>query len=275
MNESLNKILRDTERTLEKLKKDIKHSKRKKEIDKKTELLVTVGECVQNLEKCKVNFKRNAYTQAAAVRDNMQKGADSVPQQRILWDSALGYLIADEAISALGTISGYDDLNSAYSMMENILERIGSDDNDRVPDVKKIGLGGVIEMALSDNMTTTKTPKDGFGVRHDITADLTSRDRIIRHEAMVNSFFRELIKTGELEYLVDEARKTAFHDALNKLYDSNTPKPEEIEEPAPAEIDIDDGDDDEPDIVTPVSGVRPSASSRMFSLPELDDKKKG
>lgn len=274
MNESLNKILRDTERVLEKLQKKSRHSKRKKEIDKKTKLLVTVGKCVQNLEKCKVNFKRNAYTQAAAVRDNMQKGADSVPQQRILWDSALGYLIADEAISALGTISGYDDLNSAYSMMENILERIGSDDNDRVPDVKKIGLGGVIEMALSDNMTATKTPKDGFGVRHDITADLTSRDRIVRHEAMVNSFFRELIKTGELEYLVDEARKTAFHDALDKLYDSNTPKPEEIEEPAPVDIDIDTGDD-EPDIVTPVSGVRPSASSRMFSLPELDDKKKG
>lgn len=278
MNDSLNKILSDTGKVLENLQKKSRHAKRKKEIDSKVELLNTIGECKMNLEKCKVSLMRNAYTQAAAVRECMSNGVDSTAQKQILWDSAIGYLVADEAISALGTISGYDDLNRAYSMMEKIIARIGSSEENNVPDVKKIGLRGVIGLANADgkNIEITGAKRDGFGVRHEFTSEITSGERLNRHEAMVESFFSELIMTGDLKYLVDEARRAAYANSLEELYATQKTANDEPEVAAIDEIDeAEEIELDEPDIAPTVKNPPVKRSSRMFSIPTVDDTKKG
>lgn len=294
MNDSLYKILADISRVLETLQKNSRNAKRKKEIMDKTNLQNAIRGCIQNLEKCKISLVRNAYIQAGAVRDDMLKGADTVPQKQILWDSAMGYLIADEAISALRTVAGHDDLNRAYAVMENIIRRVNNDDEEeKVPGIGKIGLAGRIRKSVDEDddgkgLEIGKSRKDGFGVKHVLTADLTSKERLQRHEAMVNSFFVELIRTGDLQRLIEEAREKAFSKSLDELYAlQETSDVEEIDEPDTAETiaepdiaEVDDEPDlaeidDEPDLAEPVVKAKPKSASGMFSKPNLGGSRKG
>ena len=252
MNDNLNQILTDTRRTLERLR-------RRRIIADQTQLRVAVGECMQNLEKCKVSLARNAFQQSKDVRDAMRIGADTEQQKVILRSSAMGYLVADEALLALRTVAGQDDLNRAYDVLDSIIQRIGSTDS---------GIG-----------ESGKVRKDGFGVRHTAAPDVTSQERLTRHKAMVDSFFAELIRTGELETLIAAAREKAYAKSLEELTasasESDAAEPEEpdvveVEEPDIVEL-------DEPDLapVPETEKEKPKTPGKMFSKPTLGKSRKG
>lgn len=249
MNDAVYKIMEDTRSALRSLQRGASRMSAARKEAAKVKLLNTVNGCVGELAKCQSMLERNIFLQAADVREGMEKGFDTAPPEQILWDSAIGYMLADEAIFALGGIAGYDDLNRAYASMEAIIKRITGEESGTRSNVRK---------------------KDGFGVKRDISADIVSQERLEKHEKMLNTFFDDLIRTGNFVDLLTEARKKEYENRMKKIEQVRAEPEADTDEPEIVDIDAPVTPEPQKTEEEPDDSAKKTKKHGLFSKPEVD-----
>lgn len=164
------------------------------------ELQSTLAQCRGKLEICKKDFNRAVNVQSKNIGEGMRVGADTVIQEQILWDSAIGYMLVRDAIFALETISSYDAVSHAYEMLDAAMKQVSGKKNN-FPKSMKIG--------------STKE-RNAYGY-------LTSSASLREKEELLSGFFEELKVTGDIEKHLAAARIPAAKSGeLRHVYTQDT-----------------------------------------------------
>lgn len=202
MSKSLDQVIKETEKKVKKMQRTYRHIKEEHKVEKRLELLEKIQGCIGELAECQVILRLNVCQQAAKVCEGRKKGFDTSLEEKILKESSLGYLLADETIYALRAIASYEDLNLACRAMERIVDMISKQENN--PNANKKDLLGRV----------SKMPKDGFGVARSTYNDVASEKKVLSHNDMIDGFFERLIETGDLVSLIDEAREQSYYQRM-------------------------------------------------------------
>ncbi len=154
------------------------------------ELQTTLAKCRGKLEICKKDFSRTINTQSRNINAGVKEGADTVIQEQIMWDAAIGYMLVRDAIFALETINSYDSVSHAYEMLDAAMKQIAGKKNG-FPKAMKIG--------------STKE-RNAYGY-------ITSSAALKEKEELLDTFFESLKLTGNIEEHLAAARNPAARQA--------------------------------------------------------------
>lgn len=110
--------LAEAKNALAELQRKNQFKKANQERHKAIQLQSDMAKCRGKLEICKNDFDRTIRTQCNNIRKGQRDGMDTLLQEQILWNAALGYLLVRDAIYALQTINSYDSVQHAYEMLE-------------------------------------------------------------------------------------------------------------------------------------------------------------
>ena len=151
--------------------------------EKAVELQTTLAQCRGKLEICKKDLNRSINTQSRNICEGMKIGADTIIQEQIMWDAAIGYMLVRDAIYALETINSYDSVSHAYEMLDAAMKQIAG---------KKSGFPG--------NMKAGNTKeRNAYGY-------ITSGAALKTKEEQLEGFFEELKLHGNIEARLANAR---------------------------------------------------------------------
>lgn len=200
-------MIRDTKSTLEEIKRKYRFKKARMAKEDAVELQVTLSKCRGKLEICKNDFNRAIKNQSRNINDGKKIGADTLIQEQILWDAAIGYMLVRDAIFALETITSYDAVSHAYEMLDAAMKQI-SGKNTNFPGTMKAG--------------STKE-RNAYGY---ITSSTAQRAK----EELLNSFFEELKVDGDIEGQLARARiPGATHAELRHAYSGGSGEKSDID----------------------------------------------
>lgn len=149
--------------------------------------------CRGKLESCRAEFSRTVRTQAANIRKGQREGMDTLLQEQILWDAAVGYLLVRDAIYSIQTLNNYDSVDHAYSMLEQATKQM---------------------MNKRNKMDRLKLVNDK---KRDEYGYITSESSRKEKEQMLELFFEKLKQTGDIEACVNEANRGSY--AEESLYE--------------------------------------------------------
>lgn len=158
--------------------------------EKAVELQTTLAQCRGKLEICKKDLNRSINTQSRNICEGMKQGADTIIQEQIMWDAAIGYMLVRDAIYALETINSYDSVSHAYEMLDAAMKQIAG---------KKSGFPGNMKIG------STKE-RNAYGY---ITSATARKEK----EELLDSFFENLKREGDIEKHLAEARTPAAMQA--------------------------------------------------------------
>lgn len=154
--------------------------------EEKIALQTAQAMCRGKLEVCQRDFERIIREQSRYIREGQAIGADTLIQEQMLWDAAIGYMLVKDAIYALRTIGNHNSLSHAYDMMDLATKHMSG---------KKSGL-------------PLKTVKDrnvyGF-----VTSDAAYKAK----SDLLDSFFEELKVTGKIEECLEHAQHPVQREA--------------------------------------------------------------
>lgn len=193
-------MIREAKNTLEELKRKYKFKKNRMLMEDKVELQVTLAKCRGKLEICKKDFNRAINTQSKNINDGRKIGADTIIQEQIMWDAAIGYMLVRDAIFALETITSYDAVSHAYEMLDAAMKQIAG---------KKSGFPGGMKVG------STKE-RNAYGY-------ITSSAALKAKEELLDTFFEDLKYMGDIEARLANARIPGATNAeLRHAYTSQT-----------------------------------------------------
>lgn len=170
-----------------------KYKKANQERAEAVELQMTLANCRGKLEICIKDLNRSINTQSRNINAGKALGADTLIQEQILWDAAIGYLLVKDAIYALETISSYDAVSHAYEMLDTAMKQI-SGKKATFPSAMKIG--------------STKE-RNAYGY---ITSSAALRDK----EQFLDGFFEELKMHGDIEARIADVRLPGARQAQQR-----------------------------------------------------------
>jgi hypothetical protein len=172
--------------SLNEFKRKRRFKKANKQREEAAALQSDLVKCRGKLESCRAEFARTVRTQAANIRKGQSEGMDTLLQEQILWDAAVGYLLVRDAIYSIQTLNNYDSVDHAYSMLEQATKQM---------------------MNKRNHMNTMKLvgnkKRDEYGY---ITSDSSRKEK----EQMLELFFEKLKRTGDIEACVNEANRSSF-----------------------------------------------------------------
>lgn len=180
---AISDMIHEAKNTLEEIKRKYRFKKARMLMEDKVELQVTLAKCRGKLEICKKDFERAINTQSKNINDGRKIGADTIIQEQILWDAAIGYMLVRDAIYALETISSYDAVSHAYEMLDAAMKQIAG---------KKSGF--------------PKGMKVGETKERNAYGYITSNAALKTKEEMLDGFFEDLKLTGNIEAHLSKAR---------------------------------------------------------------------
>lgn len=154
------------------------------------ELQTTLAQCRGKLEICKKDLNRTINNQSKNICEGLSLGTDTIIQEQILWDAAIGYMLVRDAIYALETINSYDAVSHAYEMLDTAMKQVAG---------KKSGFPGNMKIG------STKE-RNAYGY-------ITSSTALKEKEAMLESFFEVLKQEGDIEKQMAAARNPANRQA--------------------------------------------------------------
>lgn len=172
--------LAEAKNALAEVKKKHQFKKANQERQKAVQLQSDMAKCRGKLEICKNDFDRTIRTQCNNIRKGQRDGMDTLLQEQILWNAALGYLLVRDAIYALQTINSYDSVQHAYEMLEQATLQL-----------TKPGKKGSVFGA------DTKKERNEYGY-------ITSRRTRKEKERMLELMFDKLKLTGDIEQCIEE-----------------------------------------------------------------------
>lgn len=179
---AISDMIWEVQSSLKEIKRKNKFKKARMAHEEAVELQVTLGQCRGKLEICKKDLNRAINTQSRNITDGLKKGTDTIIQQQIMWDAAIGYMLVRDAIYALETISSYDSVSHAYEMLDAAMKQMAG---------KKSGFPRM-------KVGSTKE-RNAYGY-------ITSSAALKEKESILEGFFEQLKTQGDIEARLAEAR---------------------------------------------------------------------
>ncbi|MBR3474767.1 MAG: hypothetical protein IKH34_06845 [Oscillospiraceae bacterium] len=183
---SLTDSLEAAKDSLNEFKRKRRFRKANKQREEAAQLQSDLLKCRGKLESCRADFARTVRTQAANIRKGQSEGMDTLLQEQILWDAAVGYLLVRDAIYSIQTLNNYDSVDHAYSMLEQATKQMMNKRNH----MDSLKLGG-------------KKKRDEYGY---ITSDSSRKEK----EQMLELIFEKVKQTGDIETCVNEANRSSY-----------------------------------------------------------------
>lgn len=182
--------MEDAKRYLEELKKKRSFKKANLAREEMAELTASLAKCSGKLEICKKDFNRTIRTQSRNISNGQRLGADTMVQEQMLWDAAMGYLLVRDAMFALRTINSYDSVAHAYDLLDAATKQI-------------TGKRGSVAKFI--HIKSGKT-RNEYGY-------ITSATAVKDKEALLESFFDRLKVNGDIEECLSFVRNPADQQA--------------------------------------------------------------
>ena len=180
--------------SLNEFKRKRRFKKDNKQREEAAQLQSDLIKCRGKLGSCRTEFARTVRTQAANIRKGQQEGMDTLLQEQILWDAAVGYMLVRDAIYSIETLNNYDSVDHAYSMLEQATKQMMNKRN-----------------SMDKLKLTSNKKRNEYGY---ITSESSRKEK----EQMLELFFEELKKTGDIEACINEANRKNF--SAGSLYGS-------------------------------------------------------
>lgn len=181
---AISDTIRDVKNSLEEIKRKYRFKKARMAREDAVELQVTLAKCRGKLEICKNDFNRVINIQSKNINEGKKVGADTIIQEQILWDAAIGYMLVRDAIYALETITSYDTVSHAYEMLD-----------------------AAIKQAAGKKSTFTSGIKVSSTKERNAYGYITSTAALQAKEEQLNCFFEELKQLGNIEARLATARQ--------------------------------------------------------------------
>lgn len=198
---AISDMIWEVQTSLKELKRKHRFKKARTAHEEAVELQLALVQCRGKLEICKKDLNRSINNQSRNIADGLKKGADTIIQEQILWDAAIGYMLVLDAIYALETINSYDSVSHAYEMLDAAMKQISG---------KKSGFPRF-------KIGSTKE-RNAYGY-------ITSSAALKEKERMLEGFFEQLKVQGDIEVLLAEARLPGDRQAEQRhAYTSETNK---------------------------------------------------
>lgn len=179
---NISEMLEDTKSSIKQLEKKHKFKKANQDRQAAAALQYDLGQCRGKLESCRKQFSRTIRTQSMNIADGRAAGIDTVLQEQILWDAAIGYLLVRDAIYVLQSVTSYDSVAHAYDLLDAAMKQIAG---------KQGGL--------------SKFPKIGGSKERSAYGYVTSAAAVKQKELFLDSFFEDLKENGDIEACLERA----------------------------------------------------------------------
>ena len=168
--------------------------------EEKIALQTAQAMCRGKLEVCQRDFNRIIREQSRYIQEGQTIGADTMIQEQMLADAAIGYMLVKDAIYSLRTINNHNSLSHAYSMMDLATRHMSG---------KKSGLP--LKSIRNRNI---------YGY---VTSDAAYKEKA----ELLGTFYDELVNCGDIEACLNKARHPNERDAaLRNSYASDYHHPE-------------------------------------------------
>lgn len=186
---------------LEAMMKDRRFKKANLKREEQIDLMTAQAACRGKLELCQRDFDRIIREQCRYIREGQAIGADTLIQEQMLWDAAIGYMMVRDAIYSLRTINTHTSLAHAYDMLDLVTKTTSG---------KKSGL-------------PLKTIRD-----RNIYGYVTSSAAYQAKTELLDTFFEELKATGKIEDCLNHAQNPGSREAAVRNACANgSPLPEQ------------------------------------------------
>ena len=195
MSSIINKI-EDAKKALEELKRKRKFKKANDARAEAAELQMQLATCRGKLEICKNDFNRTIRHEAKSIAEGTEIGADTVIQEQTMWDVAIGYMIVKDAIYSLKTISTFDSVTYAYDM-----------------------LGTAVDLMSERKRIMPKLPNVAGKRGRNVYGYITSSAALRQKQEILDSFFEELKRSGDIEQCLALAKNPVDVAAARKSGD--------------------------------------------------------
>ena len=178
---------------LDNIKRDRRFKKANKERALEAALSYEVVKCAGDLGACQKEFFYTIQEQALFIRRGRAEEYNTSIQETQLRDAAIGYLLVKDALFALQSISSYDSVNNAYSLLDAATQKITGEHT--FPFFK----GG-----------KKKPERTEYGF-------INSAEAVNNKSGIVDGFFEKLIETGDIEQCIKEAKERRKSDPFKEL----------------------------------------------------------
>src|SRR5699024_10167720 len=119
------------------IQRDSRFRKAARGRDQSTELQMALGQCRGRLKGCSADLEHIMAKQSRAIQDGTRLGKDTHIQEDIHWDAAMGYLLVDDAMYALESISSEQSIAYAYELLESATKKLAKEGSAiRMPSLK-------------------------------------------------------------------------------------------------------------------------------------------
>ncbi len=180
---NLTEMIGDAKTAIKNLQRKFDFKKANRDRAAAAKLQYELGVCRGKLEICRKQFSRTILTQSGNIAQGRAAGIDTMLQEQILWDSAIGYLLVRDAIYALQSITSYDSVAHAYEMLDAAAAQISGQRS-----------GGLSKIFSFE----PKWERNAYGY-------ITSSAAVKQKEAFLDTFFEELKETGDIETCLQTA----------------------------------------------------------------------
>lgn len=169
----ISELLNESKKMLGEMIRKNKFAKANQARAEKTKLTAELAKCAGNLNACKMSFRSAIKEQCKNIEAGKANGFDTIPQEQILWDAAIGYMLVEDATYALKSLGSYDSMTRAYDLLDAATKQI-------------TGKKG-------------KLSKSRGGQERDAFGNINSEDVKRSKEELLDGFFEELKQTGDIE----------------------------------------------------------------------------
>lgn len=178
-------MINEVKKSLEATMHDRRFKKANMKREEKAALVAEVAKCSGKLAMCRNNFRTTIKKQSMYIAEGVKNGFDTIPQEQILWDAAVGYMLVTDAMFALKSLSSYDSVTQAYEMLDAAAKRASGQNP-----------------GLAKGRGSEKKGRPEYGY-------IGSADAAASKEELLNGFFAQLKQTGDIEACLESAKHPA------------------------------------------------------------------
>lgn len=179
----VNEVISKASESVRNIRKGMEKKYSRKLRQNEVDIAIDVNECIGRLGFAMDEYARVIKTQSRNIREGMENGYDTTVQERVLMSSARGYLVVRDALFALKTLRNFDSFLLAEDML----------------DCAALTMQGKKESLFSKLAKLRKKYPD--------YSAYFSVDAASRRDSMVDSFFKELVLTGDIAECVKKNKR--------------------------------------------------------------------
>ena len=195
---SITDKINDAKKALDNAMRDRRFKKERMAREKRAEYVAEVAICSGKLTACKNDLSRAIRQQSSYITEGAKQGCDTTLQEQNLKDSAIGYMLLNDAIYALRSINNSNDIEYAYRILD-VAARCASG--------KSIKTSGMLKKLGKLKNCSDKDFEEAYN----------------KKEELYNGIAGQLKETGDIEACLKNARPAAENEANLRSFYNNQP----------------------------------------------------